>query len=839
MYESILIKGAREHNLKNIDIEIPRDKITVITGPSGSGKSSLAIDTIYAEGNRRYIESLSPYARQFLEQLQKPDFDYIEGLSPSIAIDQNTVVRNIRSTVGTITEIYNHMRVLFAKIGKPYCYKCGEKIVSQEKADIIESILKLPDDTKIQVMIPIAIERKGEYKKELQKMRKEGFIRARINGEVVPITDDINLKRHKRHNIEIIIDRLKINHMIQRNIEQAIELAFKYSDSIVINVVDENRDILFSKSLACQRCGISYPEIEPGLFSFNSLKGACKGCKGAGVEIGNFEDIEDESIIVHSDYHVCPICKGSRLRNEALGVKIGGLNISEFSNLSIDNAYKFVASLKLNPMESLISRRILKDVRERLQFIVEVGLGYLTLSRSSITLSGGEAQRIRLASQMGSSLTGALYILDEPSIGLHPKDCAKLIDSIKKIRDNGNTLIVVEHDEETIKNADYIIDMGPGAGENGGWVTSYGSLTDIINSPNSLTGAYLRGDQTIDIPLRRREPSNFIKIYGARAFNLKSIDVDIPLGVLCCVTGLSGSGKSSLVFEVLYKALKNYIRNGKVDISNIESIKGYEQIENILVVDQKPLGRHSRSNPATFTGVFSMIRDLYAGLPESRMKGFDASRFSFNVNGGRCEVCKGDGSKKIIMSLLPNAYVLCDSCKGKRYNRETLEVLYKGKSISDVLNMTITESRLFFKAIPRLHSKLSLLCEIGLGYLRLGQQCSTLSGGEAQRLVISKELSKKSKGKTLYILDEPTVGLHLSDISVFLNMIHGLVDNGNSVIVIEHDLNIIKSADYVIDLGPEGGDNGGFVMATGTPEEIVQNPYSYTAKYLKGVLKRG
>ncbi|MCX8026605.1 MAG: excinuclease ABC subunit UvrA [Thermodesulfovibrionales bacterium] len=835
MYDHILIKGAREHNLKNINISIPRDKITVITGPSGSGKSSLAIDTIYAEGNRRYMESLSPYARQFIEQMQKPDFDYIEGLSPSIAIDQKTVVRNIRSTVGTITEIYNYMRVLYAKIGKPYCYQCGQRIETQERADIISSVLRLPPNTKIQVMIPIAIQRKGEYKKELQRMRKEGFIRARINGEVVPITDDISLKRHKRHNIEIIVDRLKINHMIQKNIEQSIELALRYSDSIIINVVDENRDILFSKTLACHRCGISYPQIEPGLFSFNSQKGACSKCKGTGIEIQEIDE-DEMSFTDYTDYQACLSCGGSRLKKEALGVKIEGKDIAQFSAMNVEEAYRFLSGLNLTDTESMIARRILKDVRERLRFIIDVGLGYLTLDRSSITLSGGEAQRIRLAAQMGASITGALYILDEPSIGLHPKDCSRLIDSLKKIRENGNTVIVVEHDEETIKNADYIIDMGPGAGEKGGWVTACGSLNDIINNKNSLTGSYLRGDLTIHVPLQRRRPSGFISIYGARAFNLKSVDVKIPLGVLCCVTGLSGSGKSSLVFEVLYKTLKNLKKNVKVQHTNIDRLEGYEQVENVIVVDQRPLGRHSRSNPATYTGVFSLIRELFAGLPEARMRGFDASRFSFNISGGRCEACKGEGSKKITMSFLPNAYVICDVCKGKRYNKETLEILYKGKSIADVLNMTITEAMSFFKAIPRLHSRLSLLSEIGLGYLRLGQQSSTLSGGEAQRLMISKELSKKSTGHTLYILDEPTVGLHLSDISVFLNMIHGLVENGNSVIIIEHDLNVIKSSDYIIDLGPEGGDNGGFVMATGTPEEVAQNPYSYTAQYLKRVM---
>ncbi len=836
MQDSISIKGARQHNLKNISLTIPRDKITVITGPSGSGKSSLAIDTIYAEGNRRYVESLSPYARQFIEQVQKPDFDAIEGLSPAISIDQNTVTRHLRSTVGTVTEIYNYMRVLYTKIGTPYCYNCGQPISSQDIEHILNSVLTLPQGTKIQILSPLIRGRKGEYKKELEQMRREGFVRARIDGNMVSLTNDIKLRKQKRHNIEIVIDRLIIKHSIMRQLKQAIDLALRYSDSVIINIIDEQRDLLFSQSLACQDCGISYPEIEPSLFSFNSPKGACSECNGIGYAldeqaIGNHKDCNgdfDEPSVL------CPLCKGSRLRKEALGVKIEGLSIADFAALSVDKAYDFITGLRLKDNQLAIARRVLKEVRERLYFIQKVGLGYLTIDRSSITLSGGEAQRIRLASQIGSSLTGALYVLDEPSIGLHPRDFGKLMESLRDIRDNDNTVLIVEHDEDTIREADYIVDMGPGAGEKGGWVTASGSLEEIINNPASLTGSYLRGENAIALPLQRRKPKGFIEIYGANAYNLKSIDVSIPLGVFCCITGLSGSGKSTLIFESLYKPVRKMLSGEGFT----NQIKGLEQIDKALVIEQKPLGRTPRSNPATYTGIFNLIRVLLAGTPEARLRGFEASRFSFNVSGGRCEACQGDGMKKIVMHLLPDAYVTCDVCKGSRYNKETLEIRYKGKNIAEILNMTISEAMEFFHAIPLLKSKLSLLYDIGLGYLRLGQPANTLSGGEAQRLRLSRELSKRDTGKTLYILDEPTVGLHFSDIAVFLNVIQRLVDRGNTVIVIEHDMNVVKCADYVIDLGPEGGERGGMIMAKGTPEEVAQSPNSYTAIYLARALKQ-
>lgn len=833
----ITIKGARQHNLKNIDITIPRDKIVVITGPSGSGKSSLAIDTIYAEGNRRFVESLSPYARQFIEQMEKPDFDSIEGLSPCIAINQNTVTRHLRSTVGTITEIYNYIRVLYAKLGKPYCYECGNEISSQEFTTIIDTVMTLPTGTKIQILTPLIREKKGEYKKELQRMRNEGFIRARIDGEIVSLMDEINLKKQKRHNIDIVIDRLIIKPTIKSNLQRAINLALRFSDSLIVQIIDEGRDILFSKTLACNRCGISYPDIEPGLFSFNSSKGACPKCRGIGFEIDPIISSSNEEEQFDGPLsNKCRLCNGTRLRKEALGIKIGDLNIADFSALSIIHAKDFLMNLKMTDTEKIISRRIIKEVIERLNFIESVGLGYLTLDRSSLTISGGESQRIRLASQIGASLTGAVYILDEPSIGLHPRDFNRLLQSLQTIRDNDNTVIIVEHDEETIKNADYIIDMGPGAGENGGSVIACGTTQEIINNPNSITGAYLRYEKIIPIPQSRRTPTGFINIYGAKAFNLKSINVSIPKGVFCCITGLSGSGKSSLVFDCLYLPLRQYL-NSKGDdnlkFDNIDYIDGIQNIDKVLCVDQKPLGRTPRSNPATYTGIFNHIRELFASTKESKIRGFQSSYFSFNISGGRCEKCHGDGYIKVVMPLLPNAYVTCDVCKGTRYNKETLEIRYKGKNISEVLQMTVSEALELFSAIPHLREKLDLLNEIGLGYIRLGQPANTLSGGEAQRLRLSKELSKKSTGMTLYILDEPTTGLHFYDITAFLKTIQRLVDSGNTVIVIEHDMNVIKCADYIIDLGPEGGDNGGFVMAKGTPEEVVESAISYTAKFLR------
>lgn len=832
--EFITIKGARQHNLKDINLSIPRGTITVITGPSGSGKSSLAIDTIYAEGNRRYVESLSPYARQFIEQTQKPDFDSIEGLSPSIAIDQKTVSRHLRSTVGTVTEIYNYLRLLYAKIGKPFCYNCGNPISSQDVDRILEILSNLPEGSKIQVLSPLVTERKGEYKKELQRMRQEGFVRARVDGVIVSLAEDIKLSKHKRHNIEIVIDRLIVKAGGSKHLQQAIDLALRYSDAVIINLLDEQKDILFSKSLACHHCGISYPQIEPGLFSFNSPKGACPECRGVGFKHTDEEALEEElTADLEDTLEVCRLCNGSRLRREALGVKIQGLSIADLTALTVEGAYDFLTSLILTDREKLIAHRILKEAKERLHFIQKVGLGYLTLNRPSVTLSGGEAQRIRLAGQLGSSLTGVLYVLDEPSIGLHPKDFSRLIETLKGIRDNDNTLIIVEHDEETIKNADYIVDMGPGAGQKGGWVTACGTLKEIMENPASLTGSYLRGENSIKPPLQRRRPKGYINIYGAKAHNLKSIDVAIPLGVFCCVTGLSGSGKSTLVFETLYKPLRDFLQGKPIANNQLQSIEGLEQIDKVVVLEQKPLSKTPRSNPATYTGLFTLIRDLFSALPEAKMRGFSPTHFSFNVSGGRCEACKGEGLKKVVMHLLPDAYVECDTCKGARYNQEVLEIRYKGKNISEILNMTLSEALEFFSVIPPLKERLSLLNEVGLGYLKVGQPANTLSGGEAQRLRLSKELSKRATGKTLYILDEPTTGLHLSDISVFLSVIQRLVDAGNTVIIIEHELNVIKSADYLIDLGPEGGERGGMIMAKGTPEEVAENPYSYTGMFLK------
>lgn len=845
MQEYIIIKGAREHNLKNIDVQIPRDKITVITGPSGSGKSSLAIDTIYAEGQRRYVESLSAYARQFLEQMQKPEVDYIEGLSPSIAIDQKTITRSPRSTVGTITGIYDYMRVLYTKIGIPYCYRCGSIITTQDLHNIINSVLSLPVGSKIQVLAPIVRERKGEYKKELLQMRMDGFVRARIDGKMIDLTTDISLKKQQRHTIEIVIDRFIIKPAIERQIRQAIDTSLKYADTVIINLLDENRDILFSRTLACPKCGISYPEIEPMLFSFNSKYGACQQCSGLGFKLHNMDPellleknlpsfSTEPAVFEHELTHLspCKACAGMRLRRESLSIKLQGISIGEFSNMSVDDASAFVNSLKLSEREEIISARILKEIKDRLSFLDRVGLGYLTLNRPSLTLSGGEAQRIRLATQIGSSLSGVLYILDEPSIGLHPADCSRLLESLKIIRDAGNTVIVIEHDEETIRIADHVIDTGPGAGKNGGWITATGTPYEIVNNKSSITGSYLSGFLQIPVPIKRKFPKDFLKIIGASEFNLKNIDVRIPLGVFVCITGVSGSGKSTLIFEVLYKALAKHIYKSRLVPGKFKKIEGIDKIDKVICIDQSPLGRTPRSNPATYTGIFTFIRDLFSRLSDSRVRGYNLSRFSFNVSGGRCEACQGDGLKKIKMHFLPDVYVTCDVCKGKRYNKETLDIFFKEKNISDILEMTISEALEFFSSIPPLKQRLDILEDMGMGYLKLGQSATTLSGGEAQRLRLSKELGKKATGSTLYILDEPTTGLHFVDIQRLLNVINRLVDMGNTVIVIEHDLDIIKSADYIIDLGPKGGEEGGKIIATGIPEEVAKNKQSLTGRYL-------
>ncbi len=866
MLDSIIVKGARVHNLKNIDVKIPRDRLIVITGPSGSGKSSLAFDTIYAEGQRRYVESLSAYASQFLKQMQKPDVDSIEGLSPSIAIEQKTTAKTPRSTLGTITEIYDYLRVVYAKIGSLNCYKCGSPITAQGIHQIINSVVSLPQGTRLQILSPIVMGRKGEYKKELYEIRRKGFIRARIDGEMMDLTREVKLNKHKRHNIDIVIDRLIIKPGIDRRVAEAIELAMGLKDVVIVNIIREQskirgggKDLLFSKKLACPKCGISYPEINPRFFSFNSPYGACPKCNGIG-----FENISEEEEIVNK-LKPCSSCKGLRLRKEALGIRVNGLNIGELSNMSIKTAINFFENLTLDKREQFIVSKILKELKERLIFLDKVGVGYLTLNRPAFTLAGGEAQRVRLATQIGSSLTGALYILDEPSIGLHPKDCGRLLDSLCKLRDLGNTVIVVEHDEDTIRRADHIIDMGPGAGIHGGWVVAEGNLQDITQSKSSPTGSYLSGALTIPVPEKRRKPKGSITIIGAEEFNLKNIDVKIPLGVFTCITGVSGSGKSTLIFEILYKALmkKLYPVRKKTpsplplpqgegvrgrgrgvfseeqeypfyyEAGRHKEIKGAENIDNIIDIDQSPLGRTPRSNPATYTGVFTFIRNLYSQVPDARVRGYKPGRFSFNVPGGRCEACKGDGLIKVAMHFLPDMYVPCETCKGKRYNAETLHIKYKDKNISDILNMTVTQALDFFSAIPTLKHKLFALDSVGLGYIQLGQPATMLSGGEAQRVKLSRELSKKSTGNTLYILDEPTTGLHLIDIQKLLEVLNGIVEAGNSVVVIEHNLEVIKFADHIIDLGPGGGEEGGRVVATGTPEEVVLNPKSYTGTYLR------
>jgi excinuclease ABC subunit A len=827
MQEFLIIKGAREHNLKNINLSIPRDKITVITGPSGSGKSSLAIDTIYAEGQRRYVESLSAYARQFIEQIRKPDVDYIEGLSPSISIDQKTVHKSPRSTVGTITEIYDYMRILYTRIGRQYCYNCGSAISKQDSQDIMKSVLSLPQGSRIQILAPIVRDRKGEYRKELQEMRREGFIRARIDGEMMDLTQDISLNKYRRHTIEIVIDRIIIKPGIERETKDAIETALRYSDIVVINFLSEKRDIIFSRTAVCTQCGISYPEITPLFFSFNSKQGACQRCNGLG-----FENIDEDSDAIEG-FKTCKLCNGLRLRKEALGIKIQDKNISEFAGMPVDNALLFINNLKLTEREQIIASRIIREVKDRLHFLIRVGLGYLALDRASLTLSGGEAQRIRLATQLGSSLTGVLYILDEPSIGMHPRDCVKLLKTLSSIRDAGNTVIVVEHDEETIRWSDYIVDMGPGAGVRGGWVVATGSAKEIEKNEKSLTGKYLSGLLTIDIPLRRRQPTDYVYIKGAQEYNLKNIHVKIPLGTFTCITGVSGSGKSTLVIEILYKALCKELQGSRELPGKYKEITGIDKISRVTNVDQSPLGRTPRSNPATYTGVFSFIRELFAHVPESRVRGYSPSRFSFNLSGGRCESCSGGGLIKVEMHFLPDVYIPCDTCKGKRYNKETIDIRYREKNIAEVLDMTVSEALQFFSAIPHIRQKLEVLEDVGLGYLQLGQPASTLSGGEAQRVKLSRELSKKSRGNTLYILDEPTTGLHFTDIEKLLNVINSLVDAGNTVVVIEHNLDVIKSSDYIIDLGPEGGEEGGMVVAAGTPEEISQNPVSYTGRFLK------
>ena len=941
MQNSIIIKGAKEHNLKDINIEIPRDKLVVITGLSGSGKSSLAFDTLYAEGQRRYVESLSSYARQFLGLMEKPDVESIEGLSPAISIDQKTTSRNPRSTVGTVTEIYDYIRLLYARIGVPYCPNCGKKIEKQTIDQIIDSVMSLEEGTRIQVLAPVVRGKKGEYTKLLQDFQKEGFVRVRVDGEVYELTDDIKIDRKKKHNIELVVDRLVVKEEIRTRLTESVETALKYANNLVVIDIPGNKEILYSQNYACPDCNISIEELTPRMFSFNNPFGACPTCTGIGYLMKMDEDliVPDknktlydgikafgastmkkgdtmakmyfESIAKHYGVEIkdvpikklprwflekilygtgdeaidfeytsyagtrkfttpfegvlptldrrynetksqgmrdfyemymsesaCQTCHGARLKKESLSVKVGDKNINELTDMAIDKIKDFLNSLQLNNKDKMIADQILKELNKRLQFLLDVGLEYLTLSRCAGSLSGGEAQRIRLATQIGSGLTGVLYILDEPSIGLHQRDNEKLLATLRKLRDLGNTVLVVEHDEDTMYAADQIIDIGPGAGVHGGKVIAQGTAEEIKLVPESITGQYLSGKKQILVPKKRRKSNGkAIEVKGATEHNLKNINVKFPLGQFICVTGVSGSGKSTLVNEILYKTVAKEIYGSNEKPGKCKEIKGLENVDKIINIDQSPIGRTPRSNPATYTGVFDVIRDIFASTQEAKMRGYDKGRFSFNVAGGRCEACSGDGVLKIEMHFLPDIYVPCEVCKGKRYNRETLEVKYKGKTISDVLDMTVEEALKFFENIPKIKSKIQTLYDVGLGYIKLGQPSTTLSGGEAQRVKLATELSKKATGKTLYILDEPTTGLHIADVHKLIDILQRLVDTGNSIIVIEHNLDLIKTADYIIDLGPEGGEKGGQIIAVGTPEQITRNDQSYTGKFLKKYLE--
>src|SRR5512134_2040000 len=831
MVNSIIIKGAREHNLKNIDVEIPRDKLVVITGLSGSGKSSLAFDTIYAEGQRRYVESLSAYARQFLEQMGKPDVDSIEGLSPAISIEQKSTSHNPRSTVGTVTEIYDYLRLLFARVGRPFCFQCGEEITSQTVQQMVDAITALPEGTKFQILAPIVRGRKGEYRKELLDMRRAGYVRARIDGRMVDLGDDITLDKQKKHQIEIVVDRLlmKPGDALMRRLADSVETSLKLAGGLVGVLTEEGKALLYSEKLACIRCGVSYPEVTPRVFSFNSPHGACPACDGIGYAMIPGSPEEEDFTLLEP----CEVCKGARLRPESLSVKIAKQSIAEVTHLSVRTAADFFSSVKFTERELLIAYRILKEIRERLGFLVNVGLDYLTLDRAAATLSGGEGQRIRLATQIGSGLVGVLYILDEPSIGLHQRDNRRLLQTLLRLRDMGNTVVVVEHDAETMRSADHILDLGPGAGSQGGHVIAQGTPQQVMADPNSLTGQYLRGAQSVSVPQRQRKPKGFLSVVGARKHNLKNVTAKIPLGLLTCVTGVSGSGKSTLVLEVLFHSLSQLLYHKKPKIDGCKELHGVLALDKVIDIDQSPIGRTPRSNPATYTGLFGYIRDLYSNLPESRVRGYTPGRYSFNVKGGRCEACQGDGLIKIEMHFLPDVYVTCEVCKGQRYNRETLEILHKGKSIADVLNMTVDDALEFFEHIPLIRTKLQTLHDVGLHYVKLGQSATTLSGGEAQRVKLSRELSKRATGRTLYILDEPTTGLHFADVQRLLDVLDRLVEAGNTVLVIEHNLDVIRNADWIIDLGPEGGDRGGEIVAEGPPKDIARSKRSYTGQVLK------
>jgi len=831
MQNSIVIKGAREHNLKNIDVTIPRDRLVVITGLSGSGKSSLAFDTIYAEGQRRYVESLSAYARQFLEQMGKPDVDSIEGLSPAISIEQKSTSHNPRSTVGTVTEIYDYLRLLFARVGRPSCFQCGEEITAQTVQQMVDAIGLLSEGSKFQLLAPIVRGRKGEYRKELLDMRRAGYVRARVDGRPVDLGEDITLDKQKKHTIEIVVDRLvmKQGEAMARRLADSVETSLKLAGGLVGVLTDNGNMSLYSEQLACIRCGVSYPEITPRVFSFNSPHGACPACDGIGYAMApDGPDDEDFTLL-----EPCEVCKGARLRPESLSVKIAKQSIAEVTHLSVRAAADFFSSVKFTERELLIAHRILKEIRERLGFLVNVGLDYLTLDRAAATLSGGEGQRIRLATQIGSGLVGVLYILDEPSIGLHQRDNRRLLQTLLRLRDLGNTVVVVEHDAETMMAADHLLDMGPGAGTHGGQVIAQGTPNDVMGNLDSLTGQYLRGTQMVSLPRRQRKAKGLLSIAGATKHNLKGMTAKIPLGLLTCVTGVSGSGKSTLVLEVLFHSLSQLLYQKKPKIDGCKQLLGADALDKVIDIDQSPIGRTPRSNPATYTGLFGFIRDLYSNLPESRVRGYKPGRYSFNVKGGRCEACQGDGLIKIEMHFLPDVYVTCEVCKGQRYNRETMEIHHKGKSIADVLNMTVDDAVEFFEHIPFIKRKLDTLHDVGLHYVKLGQSATTLSGGEAQRVKLSRELSKRPTGRTMYILDEPTTGLHFADVQRLLDVLDRLVEAGNTVVVIEHNLDVIKNADWIIDLGPEGGDRGGEIVAEGPPKEIAKAKRSYTGQVLR------
>jgi excinuclease ABC subunit A len=837
--DKIVIKGARQHNLKDIDLDIPKGRLVVLTGVSGSGKSSLAFDTIYAEGQRRYVESLSAYARQFLERMDKPDVDLIEGLSPAIAIEQKGISRNPRSTVGTVTEIYDYLRLLFARVGHPHCYNCAKEIRSQTPQEMVDQLLTFPEGSRLIIIAPLVKGRKGEYRKLLDQLRGEGFVRVKIDGEIRDLGEEIILDKDKRHAIDLVVDRILMREGVKNRITESVELALRYGDGVVRIGVDEGEGLVFSERFACLECNVSYPEISPRLFSFNSPSGACPRCGGLGY-LSAQESPAAETTAGEIGAAPCPECQGKRLRKEALAIWFQERSIAEVTRLPVKEALAFFQEARLTPQEEEIARLVLREIRERLGFLVSVGLDYLSLDRASATLAGGEGERIRLATQIGSGLTGVLYVLDEPSIGLHLRDNLRLLDTLKRLRDLGNTVIVVEHDPQTVLSADHVIDMGPGAGVHGGEVIFTGTPEALLKDQGSLTGKYLSCRLTIPIPAKRRKGNKgALIIEGAKAHNLKGITVEIPLGVFTCVTGVSGSGKSSLIIDTLYQALAQRLHRAFARAGEFKSLQGIEALDKVVKIDQMPIGRTSRSNPATYTGIFFFIRDLFSQLPEAKVRGYTQGRFSFNVKGGRCEACQGEGIIRIEMHFLPDVYVTCDECEGRRFNRETLEIRYKGRDVSEVLEMTVEEALEFFRHIPPLKKRLQVLADVGLGYLELGQPAPTLSGGEAQRVKLSRELGKRDTGRTVYILDEPTTGLHFAEIQRLLEVLNRLVDAGNTVCVIEHNLDVIKSADYIIDLGPEGGDQGGEVIASGTPEQVATVARSYTGEFLKKALKAG